>query len=308
MLLSVLRGFIFLTTTNSKNYFTKNHQETYKSVIKLKENNNHDIAAWRRKIHEVIFEADTVTGRIFDIALLITIFLSVIVVMLDSVASIHLNYGKFMMVAEWFFTTLFTIEYILRIITTKKPARYIFSFFGIIDLLATIPTYIAIFVTGTQYLMAIRTLRLLRVFRVLKLMRYLKASRLLLISIRQSRYKISVFLGAVLTIVTIMGSIMYFIEGPENGFTSIPLSIYWSIVTLTTVGYGDIAPHTVLGQTIASMIMLMGYAIIAVPTGLISLELSKTTERRSNTQVCGSCNASQHDDDARYCKICGTRL
>ncbi|MBI9032854.1 MAG: ion transporter [Bacteroidales bacterium] len=272
------------------------------------ENNIHEIASWRKKIHEVIFEADTITGRIFDIALLITIFLSVIVVMLDSVASIHLEYGSLFMIAEWFFTILFSIEYILRIIATKKPSRYIFSFYGIIDLLATIPTYIAIFVTGTQYLMAIRTFRLLRIFRVLKLMRYVKASRVLLVSMRQSRYKISVFLGAVLIIVTIMGSIMYFVEGPVNGFTSIPRSIYWSIVTLTTVGYGDIAPNTILGQTIASAIMLMGYSIIAVPTGLITLELSKATERRSNTQVCGTCNSSHHDDDAAYCKFCGTKL
>jgi voltage-gated potassium channel len=263
---------------------------------------------WRDKIHEVIFEADTKAGFRFDIILLVFIVLSVITVMIDSISGVHDEYGDLLVGAEWFFTILFSIEYVLRLVSVKRPFKYVFSFYGIIDLLSILPTYISIFVPGSQLFLLIRTLRILRIFRILKLMRYVKASRIILLSLRESRYKISVFLGSVMVIVTIMGSIMYLVEGPEHGFNSIPHSIYWAIVTLTTVGYGDIAPQTVGGQFIASVIMLMGYSIIAVPTGLITLEVARNAERKTNTQVCKNCASQDHDDDAIYCKYCGDKL
>lgn len=263
---------------------------------------------WKRRMHEIIFEADTPKGKVFDVSLIIVITISVAVVLLDSVASLNLRYGNFFTIIEWVVTLLFTAEYILRILSSGKPSRYIFSFFGMIDLLATLPTYISLFMAGSQYLLVVRILRLLRIFRILKLGRFIKASRVLTQSLRASRYKIMVFVGAVLLMVTIAGSMMYLIEGPENGYTSIPRSIYWAIVTLTTVGYGDIAPQTVTGQALASFIMIMGYGIIAVPTGIITVELSKAQKPRLNTQVCGSCGADEHDDDARYCKKCGFPL
>ena len=266
------------------------------------------IQGWRLKLHEIIFEADTPAGKAFDVALLIFILLSVAVVMLDSVESINVKIGEYLLLSEWFLTILFSIEYILRIITTGKPSKYIFSFFGIIDLLAVIPTYLSLIFIGGHYLLVIRVLRLLRIFRVLKLARFIGASEYLMISLKESRHKIGVFLGAVLTIVTIMGSLMYLIEGSETGFTSIPRSIYWAIVTLTTVGYGDIAPATVLGQAIASMIMILGYSIIAVPTGILTVEMTKAKKENTNTQVCSECNLDNHDDNALYCKKCGTRL
>jgi len=265
-----------------------------------KQNNEQGL---RPLLHEIIFEADTPAGKAFDIALLILIVLSVIAVLIDSVAPIHLKYGSLLLVAEWVFTILFSIEYFLRVYSTKSPQKYIFSFYGIIDLLAILPTYLSLVFAGTQYLLVIRMLRLLRVFRVLKLARFVGASDVLGIAMKNSRHKIIVFLEVVITMVVIMGSLMYLIEGPENGFTSIPVSIYWAIVTLTTVGYGDIAPQTFLGQTLASIIMITGYAIIAVPTGIISVEMAKAT--RQNTQICRNCGYSRHDDDAKYCKICG---
>jgi voltage-gated potassium channel len=260
----------------------------------------------RSRIHEIIFEVDTLTGKVFDITLLILIVLSVIVVLLDSVSGIHSSHGDLLLIAEWVFTILFTAEYLLRIITTKKPLKYIFSFYGIIDLLAILPTYLSLVFVGSQYLLVIRMLRLLRVFRVLKLSRYVGASKVLAVALRNSRHKIVVFLEVVLTLVVVMGSIMYMVEGPEHGFNSIPQSIYWAIVTLTTVGYGDIAPQTFLGQAIASMVMIIGYAIIAVPTGIISVEMAKATQ--SNTRVCQDCHCDDHDDDANYCKHCGEEL
>jgi voltage-gated potassium channel len=260
----------------------------------------------RARLHEIIFEADTPIGKVFDITLLILIVLSVIVVLLDSVAGIHTRYGDLLLIAEWIFTILFTIEYLIRIITSIKPSKYIFSFYGIIDLLAILPTYLSLIFVGSQYLIVIRMLRLLRVFRVLKLTRYVGASKVLTIALRNSRHKIVVFLEVVITLVVVMGSIMYMVEGPANGFTSIPHSIYWAIVTLTTVGYGDIAPQTFLGQAIASMVMIIGYAIIAVPTGIISVEMAKATQ--TNTRVCQNCNCSDHDDDAKFCKNCGEEL
>ncbi len=263
---------------------------------------------WRGKLHQIIFEAETPAGKLFDVILLVLIVLSVIAVLIDSVSHIHIRYGEVLFIAEWVFTILFTIEYFLRIYTTFRPQKYIFSFYGIIDLLAILPTYLSLVFVGTQYLLVIRMLRLLRVFRVLKLARYVGASHVLGIAMKNSRHKIIVFLEVVVTMVVIMGSLMYLIEGPENGFKSIPLSIYWAIVTLTTVGYGDIAPQTFLGQTLASVIMIIGYAIIAVPTGIISVEMAKAKDTSLSTQICPDCHFEYHDEDAVYCKKCGSKL
>jgi voltage-gated potassium channel len=254
----------------------------------------------------VIFEADTPAGKLFDVLLLIFIGCSVLVVLLDSVGSIHGDYGDALLLAEWIFTILFTLEYLLRIYSSHRPSRYVKSFYGIIDLLAILPTYLSLILAGSQFLLVIRILRLLRLFRVFKLVHYVSASRVLAIALRNSRHKIVVFLEVVLTLVVIMGSLMYLIEGEENGFSSIPRSIYWAVVTLTTVGYGDIAPQTVVGQFLASIVMIIGYAIIAVPTGIITMEMAKTTS--TNTQVCQNCHKTDHDDDALFCKRCGEPL
>ena len=261
-------------------------------------------------INEVIFGTETKSGKLFDIILMIAIILSILVVMLDSVASIHDAYGYELLVAEWIFTILFTIEYILRIVSAHSKIRYIFSFYGIIDLLAILPTYMSLFLLGYQYLLVIRILRLLRVFRILKLYRFIGASRHLVDSLKASRHKIAVFLSAVMAIVVVMGSVMYLIEGPEHGFRSIPESIYWAIITLTTVGYGDITPITPLGKTLAAMIMILGYSIIAVPTGIITAELSWKNAQRDHHKDCGcgDCGCVDHEEDANYCKKCGKRL
>lgn len=266
----------------------------------------------KHKLHVIIQEADTPMGKAFDIILLLAILASVLIVMLDSVAPISKNYSSLFYYLEWIFTIFFTIEYFLRIYITKNPFKnYVFSFYGIIDLLAILPTYLSLIVSGTHFMMVIRIFRLLRIFRILKLGRYVGATEVLRESMMNSRHKIAVFLEIILTIVVLMGSIMYIVEGPENGFTSIPRSIYWAIVTLTTVGYGDIAPATVIGQFIASAIMIMGYAIIAVPTGIVSSEMIKTEKRKKinlNTQVCENCGCNEHDDVARFCKMCGQSL
>ncbi|RLD39638.1 MAG: ion transporter [Bacteroidetes bacterium] len=265
----------------------------------------------RDKLHQIIFEADTPLGKMFDILLLVFIMLSVFVVMIDSVPQIHSKMSDLFYGIEWFFTIAFTIEYILRIYTVNKPFKnYIFSFYGIIDLLAILPTYLSIIIVGSQYLMVIRIFRMIRIFRILKLGRFIGATELLKNSFMASRHKILVFLEVVMTVVFLMGSLMYLIEGPESGFTSIPRGIYWAIVTLTTVGYGDIAPVTVAGQFIASIVMILGYAIIAVPTGIITVEMQKaeTKSQQLNTQVCDNCYFDKHDDDAKYCKRCGTKL
>jgi len=265
---------------------------------------------FRNKLHNIIFEADTPAGKWFDILLLIAISISVIIVMLDSVESAHIKYRYLFSTIEWVLTILFSIEYLLRVISVKKPSSYIFSFYGIIDFLATVPTYLSLVFVGSHYLLVIRIIRLLRIFRVLKLVRYVGAADQLRLAINNSRGKIIVFLEVVLVLVIIMGSLMYLIEGPENGFTSIPKSIYWAIVTITTVGYGDIAPHTLLGQTLASILMITGYAIIAVPTGIITTEMNRINKTKTpkNTQVCRNCNYTSHDDDALYCKKCGESL
>lgn len=263
---------------------------------------------WRASLHEVIFEADTPAGRAFDVMLLWCIVLSVVVVLLESVASIQDRYPSLLRAAEWVFTISFTVEYILRLLSVGRPMRYAVSFYGVVDLLAIVPTYLSVLLPGAQTLLVIRALRLLRVFRVLKLVRFVEEARLLGQALRGSRHKITVFLGTVLTLALIVGTLMYLIEGEANGFDSIPRSIYWAIVTLTTVGYGDIAPATVLGQMLASLVMILGYSIIAVPTGIVTVELSKAAQAHVSTQACPQCSADGHDSDAEHCKYCGARL
>ena len=263
-------------------------------------------SAWKDRLHEIIFEADTRAGKRFDILLLWVILASVAVVMLESVQLIADAYSTWLFVLEWTFTIFFTIEYILRLISVRKPWRYAISFFGIVDLLSILPSYLALFQLGQSSLRIIRIMRLLRVFRVLKLFGFVRQAKQLRSALRASSPKIAVFLLAVLVATVLMGTVMYIIEDPKDGFTSIPRSIYWAIVTLTTVGYGDIAPQTALGQALAGVIMIIGYAIIAVPTGIVSLEMSKADN--SNTQSCPSCSKEGHDDDATYCKFCGEEL
>jgi voltage-gated potassium channel len=265
-------------------------------------------APWRRRLHEIIFEADTTAGKAFDVALLMAILLSVAAVVLESVASIRAAYGFSLLVVEWFFTVLFTVEYVLRLLCVGRPLRYAVSFFGIVDLLAVLPTYLSLFVSGTQSLLVIRALRLLRVFRVLKLSHFVGEAAILRAAIRGSMRKILVFLGTVLTLMVIVGTLMYLIEGEESGFTSIPQSLYWAVVTMTTVGYGDIAPRTPLGKILASIVMITGYGIIAVPTGIVTVELADVRKRPVSTQSCPACGADGHDPDARFCKLCGSHL
>jgi voltage-gated potassium channel len=264
---------------------------------------------WKIKLHEIIYEADTPNGKMFDIILIFAIIASIILVMLESVESFDKKYHNFLNISEWVITILFSIEYIARIISIKKPSTYIFSFYGVIDLLATIPKYLSLIFVGTHALVALRALRLLRVFRILKLTRYLGASKTLAEAINASRIKIAVFLFVVVLLTVILGTIMYLIEGPENGFTSIPYSMYWAIVTLTTVGYGDISPHTPIGQFIASIVMILGYGIIAIPTGIVSSEMAKADNKvHTNTQHCTNCGADTHLDNADFCNKCGKKL
>ena len=267
-----------------------------------------EFSPFRSRLHEIIFEADTPAGKAFDIALLWAILLSVLAVLLESVAAYRAAYGPWLRGAEWVFTFLFTLEYVLRLYCVHRPARYARSFFGVVDLAAIIPTYLSLVITGTQSLIVIRALRLLRVFRVLKLAYYLGEANFLLAALKAGRAKITVFLGTLLTVVVIVAALMYLIEGEENGFTSVPASIYWAIVTMTTVGYGDIAPRTVVGQALAAVLMILGYAIIAVPTGIISAELTRRAPRPVSTQACPSCSREGHDVDAVHCKYCGVKL
>lgn len=277
--------------------------------------------SWKNKLHEIIYEADTPAGKLFDLVLLVVIIASIVLVMLESVKAIDLKYHTFLNTAEWIITILFTIEYIARIITVKQPFKYIFSFYGIIDLLSTIPKYISIFFAGTHALVALRALRLLRIFRILKLARFLGASKNLVTALKASRAKISVFLFAVIILAVILGTIMYMVEGEENGFTNIPKSVYWCIVTLTTVGFGDIAPQTPLGQFIAAVVMILGYGIIAVPTGIVSAEYASQTKKPEpeklkpqdktihlNSQSCPNCLRHDHRDGSKYCYYCGEAL
>jgi voltage-gated potassium channel len=264
--------------------------------------------AWRDTLYRIIFEADTPAGKLFDIALVVAIAVSVLVVMLDSVSTIHARWGNTLLRLEWFFTIVFTIEYIARVISVIRPASYIFSFMGLVDLLSTLPSYLALFMTGSSYAISLRLLRLLRIFRVLKLGYYLEESAVMAHALAASRRKLLVFLLTILLLVMILGTLMFAVEGPENGYTSIPESIYWAIVTLTTVGYGDISPKTPLGQVIASMVMILGYAIIAVPTGIVTVELARSQLTQNVAIVCPRCLLEGHEKDATYCRRCGEHL
>jgi voltage-gated potassium channel len=268
---------------------------------------------FKERMFITIFESDTPAGKLFDLVLIIAIALSVLVVMLDSVKAFREVYSTWLHAAEWFFTLLFTVEYALRLYCVDRPARYARSFFGLIDLLAIVPTYFSFFLPATMYVMVIRVLRILRIFRILKLGAYLGEADILMKSLVASRKKIEVFLFGVMMLVIIFGSIMYLVEGEENGFTSIPRSVYWAIVTLTTVGYGDIAPKTAFGQSIAAIIMICGYGIIAVPTGIVSAEMVRAGRRKNQPRSlrrteCQECGLETHEKDAAFCRRCGAKL
>ena len=266
-------------------------------------------ARWRNQLRIVIFEADTPLGKAFDVALLWAILLSVLAVILESVSALRAEYGFALRAAEWTFTGLFTIEYLARLACAPRPVRYAFSFFGAVDLIAVAPTYLSLLIPGSQSMLVIRAIRLLRVARVLKLAHFLGEIQVLLTALRASRRKVIVFLGAVLIMVTILGSAMYLIEGEEAGFTSIPRGIYWAIVTMSTVGYGDITPQSIPGQALAAIVMIMGFAIIAVPTGIVTAEIVEAVRSKPvTTRVCMSCMSEGHDQSARFCKDCGTEL
>ena len=262
----------------------------------------------RSRLHDIIFEHGSPAERMFDVVLIALIVLSVFVVMLDSVASLRTVYGHYFRTIEWGFTIAFTVEYLLRVWTARNPLRYVTSFYGLIDLLAVLPTYLSIFFPAGRFLIAFRILRVLRVFRILKLVQYVQEANVLMTALRASRRKITVFISTVLAIVVVVGSLMYLIEGPASGFTSIPESMYWAIVTLTTVGYGDIAPVTPVGKMIAAALMILGYGIIAVPTGIVTLELDRASRQSRVARECENCGANRHDVDAAYCKICGNAL
>lgn len=275
-------------------------------------------SGWRNKLHEVIYEADTPAGKLFDIILFILIIFSVILVMLESIKEVDKDYHGTLLTLEWIVTIFFTLEYIARLISIKKPLKYVFSFYGIIDFLSTIPLYLSYILAGSQVLLAVRAFRLLRIFRILKLVKFIGEASQLQAALKASRTKIAVFIYVVLILSVIFGTLMYIVEGDESGFTSIPRSIYWTIVTLTTVGYGDIAPQTNLGQFLATMIMILGYGIIAVPTGIVTAEFAKGNKKGEegdqvhmvhvNTQACPSCSAEGHRDDATHCYNCGHEL
>jgi len=262
----------------------------------------------RERVRKIIFESDTPEGRLFDVALIVCILLSVATVVLDTAVPIPGAFDTTFYVVEWLFTIVFTIEYALRLWSIERPLHYATSFYGLVDLLCIVPTYVSVFVPGSEHLLVIRVLRMLRVFRVFRLMRFVSEANLLVTALRASRRKITVFLATVLTLIMVAGSLMYVIEGPENGFTSIPTSMYWAIVTVTTVGYGDISPKTGLGRLIASALMITGYAILAVPTGVFSVELSDAMRRRETARVCRACAAEAHTANASYCWNCGHEL
>ncbi|MER3376786.1 MAG: ion transporter [Allomuricauda sp.] len=273
-------------------------------------------SGWKHKLHEVIYEADTPAGKLFDIVLFVLIILSVILVMLESVDQIDEEHHRVLLTLEWIITIFFSLEYIARIISIKKPWKYIFSFYGVIDFVSTIPLYLSYILAGSQVLLAVRAFRLLRVFRILKLVKFIGEASQLQAALKASRTKIAVFIYVVLILSVILGTLMYLIEGDEAGFTSIPTSIYWTIVTLTTVGYGDIAPQTPLGQFLATVIMILGYGIIAVPTGIVTAEFTRSKKEGENsghtvhvnTQACPNCSAEGHRDNATHCYNCGHLL
>jgi len=265
-------------------------------------------APWRVTLGNIVFNNDTPAGRAFDLLLIVLIVASILVVMLDSVRPLQAAYGAALDRAELALTLLFTLEYLLRLISARRAGHYARSFLGVVDLLAIVPGYLALFVPGAEALLLVRVLRLLRIFRILKLARYLSEASVLTEAIRASAAKITVFLAVVLSLVTIIGALMYLIEGPANGYTSIPTSIYWAIVTLTTVGYGDIAPKTPLGKALASLAMILGYGILAVPTGIVTVSLARAQDRRQPQRTCSRCGLGSHDPDARYCKRCAQEL
>jgi voltage-gated potassium channel len=268
----------------------------------------HPDGSRRLRLHEIIFEADTRAGWMFDIALMVVILASIAVVMLESVPSIRSGHGALLRSLEWVFTIVFSIEYALRLYSVRDPIRYALSPLGIIDLLAILPSYVSLLLPGAQTLLVVRVLRLLRIFRIFKLAEYLRESSVLIGALRASRRKITVFLLAVLTIVVIVGTLMYVVEGESHGFTSIPVSVYWAVVTLTTVGYGDLSPATPLGRALAVVVMLMGYAIIAVPTGIVTMELTRARDLPVSGQACPSCGVGGHEYGAKYCRRCGAAL
>lgn len=269
--------------------------------------NNDRLSLWREKLRRIIFDSDTPAGRRFDVWVIVIILLSIALVMLESIGSVDARFGVHLRALEWFVTIAFTVEYLLRLWCSARPLKYAFSFYGIIDLLAILPTYLSLVLPGGRVLVVLRALRLLRIFRILGLFNYVREAKILLVSLVASRHRIIVFMLAVLALVTVFGTVMYMVEPKEAGFTSIPRSIYWAIVTLTTVGYGDIAPVTWLGQMIASGIMILGYAIIAIPTGIVTVEMARQS-RNARQERCAGCGAEDHATDARFCRVCGAPL
>lgn len=267
-----------------------------------------DGAPWRARWFHIIFGHEDAIGRRFDIALIVAILASIVITVLDSVAHLHIHFSAWFYALEWFFTLAFTLEYLVRLAVVKRPTRYARSFFGIVDLLSVLPTWISLVMVGSQYLLVIRALRILRIFRILKLSRYVGEADLLWSTLIRTRRKILIFISTILTLVLIFGALMYLVEGPENGFTSIPESMYWAVVTMTTVGFGDITPKSVLGQMLASLIMVVGYSIIAVPTGIFTAELASGILAHRSPLHCDDCGQADHEVDARFCKNCGQAL
>lgn len=263
---------------------------------------------FRHRLHEIIFESDTHAGKAFDVTLLVLILASVVCVILESIPALAAKHGALFRQIEWGFTAVFTLEYLLRILSVQRPLRYVTSFFGLVDLVAILPAYLGLFRIGSHEFIVVRLLRLMRVFRIFKLTHYTSASVVLVRSLRESRAKITVFFMAVFALVIVMGSLMYIIEGRTNGFETIPKSIYWAVITITTVGYGDIVPATALGKFIAALMMILGYAIIAVPTGIVSVSLADAARKGASGQACRNCGREGHDLDAKFCKYCGTEL
>ena len=296
--------------SNKISRFFRKSKIYYHIIIDILFIKKRELRPWQVKLHEIIFGANTKIGKLFDVVLFYVIIASIILVMLESVRQLDARFHTLFKVLEWIITILFSIEYIARIITIKTPRKYIFSFYGIIDLLSTIPMYLSFVFVGSHSLVALRALRLLRVFRILKLARYMGESTNFVIALKESRAKIAVFLSFVVILCIILGTLMYLIEAPESGFTSIPRSVYWAIVTLTTVGYGDIAPQTPLGQLIASAIMILGYGIIAIPTGIVSAQMVKSDKKELITSVksCKNCLFDEHTDDSKFCSKCGFKL
>lgn len=281
-----------------------------KSIIfDLMKNGTQAHESWRNRVYKVIFESDTPAGKAFDVALLVFILLSVLVVMLDSIQQLHEDYGTLFYFLEWFFTIIFSIEYILRLISAPKASKYALSFLGVIDVLSILPTFLSLLLVGAQTLLVLRVLRLLRIFRIFKLNHFLTEMKFLGEALTNSARKISIFMLCVLFLVIILGSLMYIVEGSENGFTNIPTSIYWAIVTITTVGYGDISPLTPFGKFLASIIMLLGYGILAVPTGIVTTEMAFALRQKTSlVEKCNKCGCKSNDADSRFCKMCGDEM